>query len=348
MRLTPHTASRLTPCLRDEKRLEAYLCNFKPRSGLDDILNHPKLHLMIMGSGDWFKTIIGKRKTKQHRSKETKGSARDQSNGFKLKNQPSKSSNKLYNGYRSRNNGLNSEEMAAIRIQTAFRGYQARKISRQLKGTQRLSFLSDGGSVKRQTSLTLQFAHSWSKIQTQIRTRRVSMATEGRIKQKRHETQTKLEAKLHDLEVEWCGGVETMEGILSRIYQREEAAVKRERAMAYAFSHQWRANPGVNQGQPYEIGKGNWGWSWMERWIAVRPWEMRISTLQKTQSKAALKTIKKGNLPISSAQSVVKPSIPISANRIPAKKNSARLADEKAVNQKQNPATMATQTCEVV
>jgi hypothetical protein len=29
-----------------------------------------------------------------------------------------------------------------------------------------------------------------------------------------------------------------MEKILARIHQREEAAVKRERAMAYAFSHQ--------------------------------------------------------------------------------------------------------------
>jgi hypothetical protein len=39
-------------------------------------------------------------------------------------------------------------------------------------------------------------------------------------------------------QVEWCGGSDTMEEILSRIQQREEAAVKRERAMAYAFSHQ--------------------------------------------------------------------------------------------------------------
>ena len=29
-----------------------------------------------------------------------------------------------------------------------------------------------------------------------------------------------------------------MDEILGRIYQREEAALKRERAMAYAFSHQ--------------------------------------------------------------------------------------------------------------
>lgn len=39
-------------------------------------------------------------------------------------------------------------------------------------------------------------------------------------------------------QVEWCGGSETMEEILARIHQREEAAVKRERTMAYAFSHQ--------------------------------------------------------------------------------------------------------------
>lgn len=39
-------------------------------------------------------------------------------------------------------------------------------------------------------------------------------------------------------QVEWSGGPETMEEILSRIQQREEAATKRERAMAYAFSHQ--------------------------------------------------------------------------------------------------------------
>lgn len=38
--------------------------------------------------------------------------------------------------------------------------------------------------------------------------------------------------------MEWSNGPETMEEVLSRIHLREEAAVKRERAMAYAFSHQ--------------------------------------------------------------------------------------------------------------
>lgn len=39
-------------------------------------------------------------------------------------------------------------------------------------------------------------------------------------------------------QVEWSSGSDTKDEALARIQQREEAAVKRERAMAYAFSHQ--------------------------------------------------------------------------------------------------------------
>lgn len=40
------------------------------------------------------------------------------------------------------------------------------------------------------------------------------------------------------LQVEWNGGSESKDEILERILQREEATIKRERALAYAFSHQ--------------------------------------------------------------------------------------------------------------
>lgn len=107
-----------------------------------------------------------------------------------------------------------------------------------------------------------------------------------------------------------------MEEILGRIHHREEAAVKRERAMAYAFSHQvgqlvlgmsqylfhlilliitcisyesyqWRANSSQSQllGN-YELSKANWGWSWKERWIAARPWESRVPSLSITPKKS--------------------------------------------------------------
>ncbi|PKA58945.1 Protein IQ-domain 1 [Apostasia shenzhenica] len=283
-----------------------------------------------MGSGDWFRTIIGRKKTKIDRLKQ--GSATDLSNGFKGKHLYDKSSIKLHNGSNGRSNAgdlkFTREEVAAIKIQSALRGYQARKIFCHLKGTQRLQVRSIAGSAARQTSNTLRYVQSWNKIQSEVRARRVCMVTEGRIKQKKQENQLKLEAKLYDLGVEWSGGFETMEEILSKIYQREEAAVKRERAMAYAFSHQWRANPGSNQGQSYEFGKGDWGWSWMERWIATRPWETRVSSSRRLQPKPAAKSVKKVNPSASPSPSTVK--APLPAVKVSAKKNSPQTAEQKA------------------
>ncbi|KAA8526781.1 hypothetical protein F0562_008990 [Nyssa sinensis] len=234
-----------------------------------------------MGSGDWFKTIISLKKVKEDKSKQVKAdSATKKSNGSKWRYLTGKASSSPANGASSRDVVVLSmpiEDIAATKIQTAFRAYVARKALRGLKVTVRSQAMIEGHSATKQASAALSYIHSWSRIQEQIRARRLCMVTEGQTRQRKLENQLKLEAKLHDLEVEWCGGSETMEEILSRIQQREEAAVKRERAMAYAFSHQWRANSSHYFGQAYyDIGKESWGWSWMERWIAVRPWETRI------------------------------------------------------------------------
>lgn len=269
-----------------------------------------------MGSGDWFKTIISSKKAKDNCSKRIKGSsAPEKSNGFKWRHRSGKDFRNFANGATSGNPrllGVPVEDIAATRIQTAFRAYMARKTLRRLKGIVRLQILTQGHHVKKQSSTTLNYLHSWSRIQDQIRARRLCMVTESRMKQKKLENQLKLEAKLNDLEVEWSGGSETMEEVLTRIHQREEAAVKRERAMAYAFSHQWRANSSQNQLLgAYEIGKANWGWSWMERWIAARPWESRVSVQSispsKPQSKPANKTAKSMNSSTSKISVPVKP-----------------------------------------
>ncbi|XP_054803183.1 protein IQ-DOMAIN 9-like isoform X2 [Prosopis cineraria] len=176
-------------------------------------------------------------------------------------------------------------------IQTAFRAYLARKSLRRLKGCAKLKVKIQGHSVKDQASRAVSCIHKWSKIQAEIRTRRIFMVTEDRIRRKKLESQLKLEAKLHDLEVEWSGGSETMEETLAKIHQREEAAVKRERAMAYAFSHQWRANSNQGLGS-YEPNKANWGWSWKERWIAARPWESRVLEKPINPKKAQTRQLK--------------------------------------------------------
>ncbi|CAK9151678.1 unnamed protein product [Ilex paraguariensis] len=238
-----------------------------------------------MGSCNWFNKIFCLKKVKEDRTKQVKvHSATKKSNGSKGKHVAGDESSGLANGASSQTAGLHSmstEDIAAIRIQTEFRAYMASKALNRLKGTVRSQALIEARAFKNQPSDTLNHIHFWSKIQAEIKTRRLCMVAEGRARQKKLENQLKLEAKLHELQVEWCGGSETMEEILSRIQQREEASIKRERAMAYAFSHQWRANSSPYFGQAYyDLGKESWGWSWMERWIAVRPWETRVNAQQ--------------------------------------------------------------------
>ncbi|KAK2642193.1 hypothetical protein Ddye_023956 [Dipteronia dyeriana] len=250
-----------------------------------------------MGSGDWFKTIINSKKVKISSSKQVKGSsASAKSNGFKWKKRSGKESNSLAKSSTSGNNGalaIPVEDVAAIRIQTAIRAYMARKSLRLLKGTVRLQAVTQHPSVKMHATSALSYLHTWNYLHAEIRDRRLCMVKEGRLRQKKLENQQKLDAKLHDLEVEWHGGSAAMDVMLSRIHQREEAAVKRERAMAYAFSHQWRANSNPFGLSNYELRKADWGWSWKERWIAARPWESRVPpkfiSPKKVQSKQASK-----------------------------------------------------------
>ncbi|KAJ0240107.1 putative SF16 protein [Hirschfeldia incana] len=215
-----------------------------------------------MGSGNFFKAIIGSKKGKQ-----TKGL----SAAVKSKKKGTHASSLV----------VRSQDWAATRIQSAFKAYKARKMLRRLKGAARAKMLAEKHPVKKQAAVTLKYLHTWSNIQSQIKARRVGMVMEGRLMHKRLENQQKLEAKLHDIEVEWNGGAETKDEILGRIHQREEATIKRERALAYAFSHQWKADGKTQWLGGYELGNTNWGWSWKERWIAVRPWEVRYSLTPK-------------------------------------------------------------------
>ncbi|THU45701.1 hypothetical protein C4D60_Mb02t20770 [Musa balbisiana] len=151
-----------------------------------------------MGTGDWLKTIISRKKKNKERPKQDSA---DQP--LKLKSLSHNDPNKLLNGALNGNSqdcGMTIEVIAAIRIQTAFRGFKARKTLGSLRRTQKLQAFTYHNSVKKQTTNTLIHVHAWSKIQAEIRARRANMVAEGRIRQKKHDNQLKLEAKLHDLE----------------------------------------------------------------------------------------------------------------------------------------------------
>nr|XP_043627157.1 protein IQ-DOMAIN 10-like [Erigeron canadensis] len=154
---------------------------------------------------------------------------------------------------------------------------EARKSLHSSHGTSKIQAYIEADALTKQASSALDRIHFWSKIQTELRTRRLYMVKESRIKQKKRQNQLKIDSKFHELEIEWCNGPESMDEMANKIQQRGEATNKRERAMAYAFSHQWRASSSRSFGQAYyHLSKESCGWSWMERWIAVCPWEARV------------------------------------------------------------------------
>ncbi|KAK4255305.1 hypothetical protein QN277_008320 [Acacia crassicarpa] len=169
------------------------------------------------------------------------------------------------------------EECAATRIQTAFRGFLARRALRALKGLVRLQALVRGHAVRKQAAITLRCMQALVRVQARVRARRVRVALESQSSQQKLQQQLANEAHVREIEEGWCDSMGSVEEIQAKLLKRQEAAAKRERAMAYALAHQWQAASRQQAGSSgFEPDKSGWGWNWLERWMAVRPWENRF------------------------------------------------------------------------
>ncbi|XP_029120476.1 protein IQ-DOMAIN 3 isoform X1 [Elaeis guineensis] len=179
-----------------------------------------------------------------------------------------------------------SREIAAIKIQTAFRGYLARRALRALKGLVRLQALVRGQSVRRQTAITLKGLQSLMKIQSLARASRVRIAEDnpacdgkdlihGKSKDK-EDIKTILQ---EGNERGWDGSTLSKEEIDAIVKSRREAALKRERAMEYASAHQERRNarkattPSCKE---VDLDDLNNRWSWLEQWVGSQPLDKDI------------------------------------------------------------------------
>ncbi|XP_028782850.1 protein IQ-DOMAIN 1-like [Neltuma alba] len=191
--------------------------------------------------------------------------------------------------------GKTKEEIAAIKIQTAFRGYLARTTLHALRGLMRLRTLMQGHSVKQQAVASLRCMQTLAKVKSQICERRIRMSDENQSLQR----QLQQGNAIMQIGEEWDDSTKSKEEIEARLLDRREAAVRRERARTYSSLHQQTWKKASKSGNRTLMGSTNpdWRWSWGERWMGGGAWgEMEVaarSGVQWLKNQATIQVILK-------------------------------------------------------
>ncbi|KAL9379944.1 hypothetical protein Peur_028426 [Populus x canadensis] len=171
---------------------------------------------------------------------------------------------------------LRNHHASATKIQAAYRGYVARRSFRALKGLVRLQGVIRGQNVKRQTMNAMKYMQLLVRVQSQIQSRRIQMLENQARRQAQNKNDKEVDGTLGKWgqspeagnSEDWDDSVLTKEEIDARLQRKVEAVVKRERAMAYSYSHQlWKASPKSAQSSLMDIRSNGfpWWWNWLER-----------------------------------------------------------------------------------
>lgn len=158
---------------------------------------------------------------------------------------------------------------AAVAIQAAFRGYMARRNYRSLRGLIRLQGVMRGASVRRQTAQAMRCMQTLVRVQAQVRASRVE-AMERRNRQ-HHGAMLRDGGRWRASSQDggfWDASRLTREEADARTKRKVEAVIKRERALAYAYSHQLlKATPMAAHAilADLQSGRSPWWWTPIER-----------------------------------------------------------------------------------
>ncbi|KAG8382573.1 hypothetical protein BUALT_Bualt05G0091700 [Buddleja alternifolia] len=207
------------------------------------------------------------------------------------------------------------QQSAAKLIQTAFRGYLARRALIALKGIVKLQALIRGQNVRKQANMTMKCMQALLRVQARVRDQRARLSHDGGRRSMFAETTNLWESKyLQDIRDrksrsrdgsyisdDWRECPRTLEELEAILKARNEAALTHDKSLAFAFSQQNKILDSDRipyDGDEKELESRE---NWLDKWMAAKQWEnsgcSRASTDHRRDS---IKTVEMDSLKTSS------------------------------------------------